>query len=170
MKKGFLLCLCGFISLSLSAQKTTEPQLAKQLLQLLDYAKDGFKSIKGEPDKVLNEKFETSNRYFKTSFKLEEATSSTIHVFYSTVSFNAYFGKNLTKTGGKELFNYLSQVIKGGFADGFTITKSFGTADGDYYDHLTVKRDNDKFHSITLTFVDGDIDENDPIRVYITVE
>ena len=167
MKKLFIFFLCGFIFFCLSAQKTTEPQLAKQLLQLLDYAKDGFKAIKGEANTALNEKNNYSGaKYFKTSVALKDAVENYIEEKYSKMTFRADFGEKLTQAGGKELFKKLSKAIKEGSWDGFEVKEYSGYIYGDF---VRVRRNNDYTHSILLTFDDGEYNESDP-KVYITVE
>jgi hypothetical protein len=148
-------------------KETAQNNLAKQLLELLDYAKDRFKTIKGEPNEALNEKKKYSGaKYFKTSIALKEAVENYIEETSSTIKFKADFGKNLTKTGGKELFKDLSKKIKEGAWDDFEIKEYSGYIFGDY---LQVRRKNDYTHTILLTFDDGEYNESSPI-VYITVE
>ncbi len=168
MKKLFICSLLFFfVCCSALHAQTAKPQLAKQLLELLDYAKDRFKTIKGELNEAMNVKNKYSGAmYFKTSIALKEAVENYIEETNSTIKFKADFGKNLTKTGGKELFKDLSKKIKEGAWDDFEIKEYSGYIFGDY---LQVRRKNDHTHSILLTFDDGEHNESSPI-VYITVE
>jgi hypothetical protein len=148
-------------------KEIAQNNLAKQLLELLDQAKDGFKAIKGESNEAMNGKNKYSGaKYFKTSIALKEAVENYIEETSSTIKFKADFGKNLTKTGGKELFKDLSKKIKEGVWDDFEIKEYSGYIFGDY---LQIRRKNDYTHTILLTFDDGEYNESFPI-VYITVE
>lgn len=148
-------------------KEIAQTNLAKQLLELLDNAKDRFKTIKGEPNEALNEKNKYSGaKYFKTSIALKEAVENYIEETNSTIKFKADFGKNLTITGGKEFFKDLSKKIKEGAWNGFEIKEYSGNIFGDY---LQIRRKNEYTHTILLTFDDGEYNETAP-KVYITVE
>jgi hypothetical protein len=170
MPPGILIVVEALKNLSaISDRKSSANQtnLAKQLLELLDYAKDGFKAIKGEPNEAMKEKNKYSGaKYFKTSVALKEAVENYIEETNSKIKFKADFGKNLTINGGKELFKELSKKIKEGAWNDFEIKEYSGYIFGDF---LKIRRKNDYTHTILLTFDDGEYNETTP-KVYITVE
>ena len=151
-----------------------ELTFTQQLLELLDYSKDGFKAVKGNVNKELTEKYKiTGNTYYKTSYSLEGAIEKYIEVFASPhrpTIFKAYFGKDLTMSGGDDLFNKLYKELKPGFANGFVIKKDFQNYEGDLYTTVRVQRDNDDSHYIELTLLYADNMLETTIEVYITIK
>ena len=130
MKKLFSVCLCSFLFFSIAAhgQKTiqkangkTEPQLVKQLRELIDYSDDQFDSIEVALDEA---KSVLRHKQYKTSFALEGAIENYIIEHKSGGgSFTAIYGTDLPYTEIEELYNKLSKLIRGGFSDDFKVVE-----------------------------------------------
>ena len=141
--------------------------------QLLDYAKDGFKTVKGNVNKELTEKHKIlNNTYYKTNYLLEGTIENYVEEDGSSwsLSFKASFAKDLSFYESDKLFKNLSQQLKLGFATGFIIKEYFDSKDGDTYKTVRVQRNDDKTHYIELAFIDGDSPAGDYSEVYITVK
>ncbi len=143
-------------------KKSVPSKLAKQLLELLDYAKDGFKSIRAEKTdtKKYTDPWTTSvTNHYKTNYTLDGALKNKIEELYPNekymetpdCSFVALFSEDLTKAKGEDLYNKLSTQIKQEFAGDFE-TKEYKDerSGGGYFKFMSVKRKDDKKHYITI--------------------
>lgn len=151
--------------------------LGKQLIELLDYAKDGFKAIKGqkikteknksdelyaEEGKLIADKIREVTsiiNYYKSSYSLENAKENNIIETFpnetnrdiSTIEFVAMYGSSLTKDRGEDIYDKLAAHIKQELP-GWVI-KEFKDehSNGGYSKHIFIKRDNNyQKHTITL--------------------
>jgi Txe/YoeB family toxin of Txe-Axe toxin-antitoxin module len=166
-------CICG------NAQQTSakeisinEAKLTKQLNELLEHAQTGFEKIKGEPDKKLTEELElTGDSYFKTTQAVDGSVEKYIEVRKSskTVSFKAYFGKNMKGYSGKDLFKKMADLLKKNFTDGFNVTANSELMMGDYYETLRIQKTNDTNHYAELTLSEVDNTESIVIDVYLII-
>jgi len=138
-----------------------QPKLAKQLLELLDYTKDGFKSIKREKNKTerkFNFPIYSIENYYKTGYSLEGSQENSIKETFPNekymenpnLLFTATYGKGMTKTEGENLYTKLMTQIKQGFASGFEIREEKTDRYNDYIKTMRVTGDNDKKHYILL--------------------
>jgi hypothetical protein len=179
---------------------SNQSTFAKQLLELLDYSKDGFSAIRGEKTKtekkkelsptvdsnldVIFKEVTAIINYYKTSYSLEGAKENSIketfpnenRMNYSETEFKAVYNKDLSKTQGEELYNILLEQLKKDFTEGFKIEDYFvEPLPGNYSRSVKIKRNDDKTHSIELNlwFVSGLGDKTlipDNASVEITVK
>jgi len=174
--------------------------LGKQLMELLDYAKDGFKAIRdqkiktekkkeqqlyAEKDELIANKIREvtsiTNKY-KSSYSLENAKeNSIIETFpnetnqeFSEIEFVAMYGSNLTKERGEDLYDKLTAHIKQELPG--WVLKEFKDEhyNGGYSKTLFIKRDNNyQKHTMTLDilFIKGTgIISSDNAIVKLTVK
>jgi hypothetical protein len=136
--------------------------LGKQLLELLDHSKNGFKAIRGEKTdtKKYTDPWTTSvTNYYKTTYLLDGTIENKIEELYRNekymenpdTKFIALFAKELTKAEGENLFNRVSTQLKQEFASGFT-PKEFKDdySGGGYHKMLWLMKSDDKKHYISL--------------------
>ena len=113
-------------------QSNNQTQFAKQLLELLAYSKDGFKTIRGEKIKTAKEENEYSGNtsiinYYKPKYSMEDAREISIketfsdqaHKNISKTEFSALYGDNLSMSEAENIYNNLSTLIKKEFTNDF---------------------------------------------------
>jgi len=178
MKKLFIPCLCCCIYFNALAQQIpakesaiNQSKLKEQLLELLDYSKDGFDGISVERVKTVNEKNSVTGDtslilYYKPEFTLEGAKEVLIKVTLPnykiedvlTIQFIATFGFDLSMSEAENIYNNLSTLIKNDFTRDFETNENkwdLSKTGHVYAKTLTVKSKNDKEHSFTLYLSPG---------------
>jgi hypothetical protein len=137
-------------------------ELVKQLIELLQYSKDGFKKIKGGKLKTEINKSSTvgeSTDYYSTSYSLTGAVNNDLEEMHDEFSdpaepdivFKASYGKSLSKTDGENQYDKLLAIIKAAFTTGYNVKeKNNDLGNGSYYKKLEVVPKNDENHYIQL--------------------
>jgi hypothetical protein len=168
----------------------TPGKLGKQLLELLDYTKEEFKSIKGEiintkkSESDFADRVEITNNY-KTNYSLEGSIENTIEELYvnekymvnPNLKFIALYGKDLSKQGGEDLYAKLLSRAKAQLNDGYEFKEDINDiGSGFYIKTMEIKPVGDRKHIISLiiTFHPGikgwELVSHDKSEVKITVE
>ena len=173
MKKLFFCFTCLLLSLSIAAQT----QFAKQLLDLTNYAKDGFKPIQGEKNESESESggIVSNLTVYNTDYKLPGAIKSRIrennHVIpeLSSICYAAIYLEKGDEAAAITMFDELSERLKKELGDGFTYKIQI-SGDENSDKSLEIRSNEDKRSLITLTCIESESGISGKKDVYITVQ